>query len=97
MIDQQTAEKIAHEQLNEMISLEGSDEIVIASELTREKEYGWIVFWDSKMRLETGNDKYSLIGGGPVVIEKSDGSLHFLGSRLGVDDGIKEYEKKRPK
>lgn len=93
MIDRETAEKNARERLKE-IPTEDADEILIIRELTIEKEYGWIFFYESKIHLETGNYRYSLVGGGPLLIEKSDGSFHYLGTRLDVDDAIKEYEKK---
>jgi len=81
MIDRETAEKNARERLNDLDS-DDSDEIVIIRHLTIEKEYGWIFFYDSKIHLETGDYRYSLVGGGPLLIEKSDGSFHYLGITL---------------
>ena len=99
MIDRETAYQLALSSLpppNYDMRKQG-DSLVIIESSTIEKDYGWIFFWNSKKYMETKNDRYLLYGGGPIVVEKVDGSIHQLGSAGGAEYQIELYEAQRDK
>jgi hypothetical protein len=56
------------------------DSHIVNDAWTLEKPFGWIFFYNSKKFLETGEFRYRLAGNGPVIVNKFDGSIQFLGS-----------------
>ncbi len=70
----------------------GREDIMIREDKTREKEYGWIFFIQSRRYLETGDqDEYMFVG--PIVITKKDGSIYPLPTALkSTDNIIREFE-----
>jgi hypothetical protein len=99
MIDRETAYQLALSTLPppDYDMRERGDSLVIIESSTIEKDYGWIFFYNSRKYLETKKDRYLLYGGGPIVIEKEDGSIHQLGSAGGAQYQIELYEARRNK
>jgi CHASE2 domain-containing sensor protein len=64
--------------------------------LTIEKAFGWVFFYNSAKYLETGDDRYALIGNSPLIVDRRDGSLHVTGSAQPIDFYITEYERMHP-
>ena len=94
MIDKQTAQKAVLEFINPPYThVYPNDELIIVDSL--DKEYGWIFFYDSKRYWETKDFQYVIAGNAPIVVEKSDGSLHVLNTAQELDDMIGDYEKRR--
>ena len=60
---------------------------------TIEKPYGWIFFYQSTKFLQTGLDQDKLAGNGPIIVNKYDGTIEFLGSTT-TWELIAEYESK---
>jgi hypothetical protein len=60
---------------------------------TIEKPFGWIFFYQSKKFLETGLSQDKLAGNGPIIVNKYEGTIEFLGS-LTTWELISEYESK---
>jgi len=60
---------------------------------TIEKPYGWIFFYQSKKFLETGLDRDKLAGNGPIIVNKYEGTIEFLGSAT-TWELVSEYESK---
>ena len=56
---------------------------VISSE---EHEFGWVYFYSSREFAETGDFQYSLVGNGPLVFNRKDGTLYAIGSAVGTLD-----------
>lgn len=56
------------------------DDIVVIEEMTIEKPYGWIVFYNSRCYLETENISHALAGNVPYLVNKRTGCLETLGS-----------------
>ncbi|WP_326570063.1 YrhB family protein [Actinacidiphila glaucinigra] len=44
-----------------------------------EHELVWIVYWQAAKYVRTGNRRYALIGNGPYLVDRVDGSLHRIG------------------
>jgi hypothetical protein len=73
-------------------SSRGKDELAVIDEATLDKDYGWVFFYTSRKFLETGDFNDAIPGTGPVVVERTDGSVHFLGSNLDTEELIERYE-----
>lgn len=74
---------------------EPGDSLIIIDNLTQEKPYGWIFFFDSKKYLETGNFLFMLCGNGPVVFERESQRIVRLGTALKMEEEIARYEASR--
>jgi hypothetical protein len=57
--------------------------------------HGWIFFYTSREYLETREISAMVTGNGPIIVEKSDGSITQLGTARPFEDYLKEYEIKR--
>ncbi len=62
---------------------------------TLRKPYGWVFFYQSRSYVETGNASDQVAGNGPVVVTRSDGALHPLGTALPPDQEIASFERRR--
>ncbi|MHB8501933.1 MAG: YrhB domain-containing protein [Candidatus Acidiferrales bacterium] len=89
-ITQSRALEIARKAIED---LKASQPLVILDNKTQSKDFGWVFFYTSKKFLETHDKKYLVPGNGPLVIDRSDGSPHFLSSSLPPNRAIEEYEK----
>lgn len=92
--------EIAEKQVTELLNADyhaDDDSLVILSERTIEKDYGWIFFYQSRKYLETGEFSYTLAGNGPVVFERESGAVHHLGTYKDPDELIREFEAKTMK
>ncbi len=58
----------------------------------QEKSYGWVFFYTAKKYWETQDVRYSIAGNGPVIVEKSSGNMHQLGTALGPEYQIAAWE-----
>jgi hypothetical protein len=87
------ARTIAKRFVNEGYAVEG-DELEVLDDLTIEKDYGWIFFFDSRQHVETGDDAYLIAGNGPILVQKADGTVREFGTARPLDYYIAEYERK---
>jgi hypothetical protein len=70
------------------------DELVICDSDTRELDYGWVFFYNSKMFIETGDLRYALAGNAPLLVDKKSRTLIVLGTAKPIDELLREYEEK---
>src|SRR5262249_16701370 len=91
-IDRQEAETLLRHYLDTRIG--SRIEVVVLSDRTIEKDYGWIFRFQSKDYLE-GKTKHILIGNGPVLVEKSGKIIPFP-TAISLDESIKRYEQGLP-
>ena len=68
------------------------EDMDIMEDQTIEKEYGWVIFSQSKKYIETGNSRYGYIGSGGELVEKSTGRIHEFGSAFTLKENLKIYE-----
>jgi hypothetical protein len=95
MIDKEIAKKLVVNRINSSPSkLSTQDEMVVLDDCTIEKEFGWIFFWDSKLHQQTEEFKHALAGNAPIIVNKTDGSLHITGTAYPIEHYIGEYEDK---
>ncbi len=69
------------------------DEPVIADEATKEEDFGWVFFYNSRRYRETKKVSFALAGNGPVVVDGVSGAVTFLASAGGVDHQLSEYRR----
>ncbi len=61
------------------------DEPAVIDEATKEEDFGWVFFYNSKRYLETKKILFALAGNGPVFVGKDSGEVTMLGSAGGVE------------
>jgi immunity protein 35 of polymorphic toxin system len=87
------AEQIVRQYLNSLAPrIPG---LVIMSDKTIEKEYGWIFFYQTKKYLETNNVRDMMIGNCPILVKRS-GETVFFPTFLPIQESIRRYEAGEP-
>lgn len=76
MIDKEAAKQIVYDYINS----KGPTEWVILDEYTLEKEDSWVFSITTRKHFETGDDRYTPLGIGPYIVNKSNGSVYGKGS-----------------
>jgi hypothetical protein len=67
--------------------------LVVVPELTIEKPYGWVFFYDSEAHLQ-GVPGSGLGGNAPFLVERDGGAVRALASNRSVKKQLAEYETK---
>lgn len=80
--------------LKELSKLASKYELAFYDEKTQCKRYGWILLYNSRQYIETGDFLHSLGGNGPVVV-MHDGAVHVLGTAKNLDATIADFEQAR--
>ncbi len=91
MLNMDSAINIVNEYLVQQV--DSNEELAIAKEGKIEKNYGWIFFYNTKKYLDTKEISYALAGNGPVVVEKRNGQVTFLGTGKTIEKVIEEFER----
>jgi hypothetical protein len=94
-INKETAQKIVEIELSKLTLINNLDEIVIIDDLTIEKDFGWVFFYNSKAFLEKREARYMLIGNAPIIVDRESGLLYFTGTAKSIDKYIEEFAKDR--
>ena len=76
------AENISHE-----LNYEFNGDIIIIEKLTEELDFCWIFYWN----YNNSNADHSLIGNGPVIVEKDTLDMYMMATGRTVEDNIKEF------
>ncbi|MDY0815454.1 YrhB domain-containing protein [Kitasatospora purpeofusca] len=64
----------------------------VAVYAVEEHSVGWLAFWDSAAYARTRDARFSLGGGGShVLVDREDGSLHFVPNARDLDEGWEEH------
>jgi hypothetical protein len=91
MLSKTEALEIVSKKLQEM---RPSDPFVVVEKSTIERPFGWVFFYNSKKFVETGEFGDRLLGNGPVIVNKHNGSVEFLGSSRPPLEFVEEYERR---
>ncbi len=67
------------------------NEYAFVDSATIAKPYGWILFYNSRRYLETGDILHAFGGNGPVVV-LHDGAVHMLGTGHAPETTIAAFE-----
>ncbi|MGW6026967.1 YrhB domain-containing protein [Streptomyces sp. NPDC055099] len=82
MIEREAAVQTVEEELERNYQRElslGLDPIHLAVSHVEQHELVWIVSWTSEEYLCTRNPDFALVGNGPYLVDRVDGSLHQIG------------------
>ena len=93
MITKEQARESVNNELRRRCQIPG-DSYVIVENLTIEKPFGWVFFYNSKRYLETGNIGDAIAGNGPVFVNRLNGIVEFCGSHKPIEAFVTEYERK---
>ena len=69
------------------------EDMDILTESTIEKDYGWLIFADSKEFIRTGDFSTSKVGSGGTLVERNSGNHISFGSVYSPEENLKIYEK----
>jgi len=90
MIDKSSAIELVSKKLLEMAPV--GDSWVVIPEKIIERSFGWVLFYNTKEYVETGDFMYRLAGNGPVIVEKISGAVKFFGSNESLEEIYRLYE-----
>jgi len=95
MIDKEQAKALVEKKINEPGST-GTEtmRLVILDELTIEKEWGWVFFYNTEEYAKSGDIMDTLLGNAPYIVNRKAGELIETGTAYEIEDYIKEYESK---
>ncbi|MGG8496185.1 hypothetical protein ACQY1Q_07190 [Tenacibaculum sp. TC6] len=68
------------------------DELIIIEDITLEKLYGNIYYYEFKRFIETGNNKYSVAICAPFLVEKEMGRVVNFSTSGYLENHLKDYE-----
>lgn len=68
------------------------DSLVIRDDLTIERPFGWVFFYDSQKFLETNDPDWAIAGNGPVFVNKVTKEVLFRWSAEPIAKQIADYE-----
>ncbi len=77
-LSRELAEEMILMSLRKTFPKEGDDKIVILSDQTIEKPYGWIFFWSSIRYGRTRKPEDTLIGASPIFVNRRTGQTEYI-------------------
>lgn len=86
MLTKEEARELAYSQIKN-----NRVECVIMDEYTVEEEFGYMFSYQSKRFAETQDWNDMLVGGGSIIVNKHDGSIHQIGSNRPGEYFAKKY------
>ena len=96
MIDKSTARELAKKEISKLTSnMRHKYELAIQDDITIERKFGWIFFYNTKSFLETQDTQYALIGNAPIIVDRENASVHFTGTAKSIDEYIEEFQENR--
>lgn len=66
--------------------------VVVMDELTIQKPYGWVFFYQSQRFLETGDPRDGLAGNSPLIVNRHTGEVVETGTARDVAYYLAQYE-----
>ena len=91
MITEAEARNLAMEKILRDWTIKNAEPVII-DEITIEKDFGWVFFYDSSRFLETKEFSDTLLGNAPIIVNKFDCSTHYTGTANETEYYIAEYE-----
>lgn len=67
-------------------------ELHIYDELTVTKSYGWVIHWDSKKFVDSGDNRFRLVGNGPLLVLIS-GEIVQFGTGMPFEYYLEKFER----
>ena len=79
------------EQMLEKLRRDAGEEVMIKTAVTRETERSWVYFYNTRVFLETGSFSHALVGNGPIVVDKSDGTVRWGRTDIPIEDQLASW------
>src|SRR6185369_13477205 len=57
----------------------------------REYDFGWVIFYNSKEFVDSGDHLHALGGNAPLIVDRRDGELYVTGTAEDLDYYLEEY------
>ncbi len=93
MITKAQAETIVSERINQPDPYwPEKPEMVITR--VEERELGWVIYYDSRRHVESGDYRDALAGNAPYFVARDDGSLWDTGTAAPLEERIREAERR---
>ena len=87
------AEKRIQTVLDQLAELDSNSEpMLVSRSLTSERSWGWVIHYQSKKYIETGEVRYQIAGNGPYFVNRNTGEMLYTGTALSIEKYIEEYE-----
>jgi hypothetical protein len=68
-----------------------TDGPAIQWDATTELNFGWVVYWNSRRFLETGDVHHALQGNTPLLVDRRDGAVHPMGTGWSLQQSIRAF------
>ena len=68
-------------------------ELVVQDEHTIEGDFGWVFFYQSKSFLDTEDTSHALAGNAPLLVSRTDGSVHITGTAQPTEFYIENFKR----
>ncbi|HEV8652718.1 MAG TPA: YrhB domain-containing protein [Actinomycetes bacterium] len=88
MVDKRTATEIARRHLSEEYP---GEEVVVDESDVLEEDWCWVFFYNTRAFYQTGELRESLVGNGPLIIEKATGALRVAGTAHPIEHYLAEH------
>ena len=95
MIDRPAAVLAAQAFVSALRRGDQADPLVLRDDLTIERPFGWVFFYDSARYVDTKDRRFAVNGNAPIIVDRQDGSVHPTGTARPIDEYIATYEKTR--
>ena len=94
VVTKQDAIRIAETHLRNMRSkpYAAGEERVVDDEWTIERDYGWLFIFNTAEYLRTRDRRFRLIGNGPLLVRREDGSVIEFSSAYDSEEALAAYE-----
>lgn len=92
MLSLEAAKSIAARRVEEIGRVSGEDLVLRTNYV--ESDVAWAFFYDTRAYLEQADEDAHLYGNGPLIVRKSDGTLHEAGTAFSVEyylDNLAKY------
>ena len=76
----------------ELSKIDSDADLVVLDELTREYEWGWIFFYQSRQYVETGDTSSMVAGNAPLIVNRSSGQVSITGTARSIEEYVRDYE-----
>jgi hypothetical protein len=67
-------------------------DVVILDEATREYDWGWVFFYQSREFVASGRPASALAGNAPYIVNKITGEVRTTGTAKPVEEYVNDYE-----
>ena len=91
-MNKQEAQILVEDDLEKTKNKHNQVDCVVLEQMTIEKPWGWVFFYQSKAFVKTGDFREMLGGNAPIIVNRNTGALTHTGTAHEVEYYIKEYE-----